>query len=102
MICPFQNVTQYEQAIYKPYKGILGIWYEWAIKDNKFVSLEMLNGDECGSHGKRRTKIFMNCGSNETIVHNVHLHPRVSCHYVLALFTFKRCQQHIIGVSAAN
>lgn len=44
---------------WNPYKGVLGIWYEWEIIENKFENLIFLNGDECGSVGRRSTKVIL-------------------------------------------
>ena len=36
----------------------LSIWSEWEIENNEFKALIMPNGDDCGTHGKRETKVL--------------------------------------------
>ncbi|KAL5018299.1 hypothetical protein ScPMuIL_004021 [Solemya velum] len=38
--CPFSNVTQHEKSLrWNPYSGILGVWQEWEIVNNTFISM---------------------------------------------------------------
>ena len=96
IVCPFQNVTQFEQNIrWNPYKGILGIFYEWEIIDNTFNALLMKNGDDCGTHGNRETKVIFECNrlknSNKTEIDSVS--ETRTCKYEVVLKTNLVCNQ---------
>ncbi len=95
MVCPFKNITQLEQTVYKPYTGVLGVWYEWDIKNNSFISLKMLNGDKCGSHGSRNTTIFLKCGNQKTNIQNIN--EVSTCTYEIDLITPFSCEKHDLG-----
>lgn len=51
-MCPFANVTQHEKTRYTynfvtgSFHGILGIWKNWYIQDDKFHSLIYMDGDQ--------------------------------------------------------
>lgn len=63
VFCPFQNITQEDiQAFYEPYKGVLGVWGQWEIKDNQFISMEMLEGSGCSAGRHRSTRVAIKCG----------------------------------------
>lgn len=93
MVCPFNNITQHEQAlVWNPYKGILGIWYEWEIVDNKFNSMLMPNGDDCGSHGSRMTKLFLVCNHDSEVTKVIHTSEPSTCKYEVKLSTPLACE----------
>jgi len=81
--------------VYKPYTGILGVWFEWKIENNIFVSLKMLNGAECGSHGSRNTSIFIKCGNDTTMIQNIT--EASTCSYEIDLVTPLACEEHDLG-----
>jgi N-acetylglucosamine-1-phosphate transferase gamma subunit len=59
VVCPFQNVSQIEQVVrWNAYRGVIGIFFDWTIVENRFGHANMLNGDECGNTAtKRRSKV---------------------------------------------
>ncbi|CAL4123285.1 unnamed protein product [Meganyctiphanes norvegica] len=63
VFCPFHNITQEDiQAFYEPYKGVLGVWGQWDIKDNQFAAMEMLEGSGCSAGRHRSTRVAIKCG----------------------------------------
>jgi N-acetylglucosamine-1-phosphate transferase, gamma subunit len=100
IVCPFHNVTQYEIANrWNPYKGILGIYYEWEITsiDNKFKSMLFINGDDCGSNiGKRSTKVTLICNNNNettTTPQIFKVNEPTTCKYEIEMYTQLACEQ---------
>lgn len=77
---------------WNPYKGVLGVWYEWEISDDqKFKSMLMMNGDECGAHGRRSTKINLLCSlSNQTEI--VRTSEPAICKYEIDFRTPYACE----------
>lgn len=88
--CPFHNVTQHEQSMrWSPYSGILGVWNEWKIENNSFVSMVMKNGDSCGN-SDRQVEIYFACASK----HNVtSVTEPTRCHYNLTFETPLVCHK---------
>ncbi|XP_076459735.1 N-acetylglucosamine-1-phosphotransferase subunit gamma-like [Babylonia areolata] len=83
-LCPFSNVTQHEQGYHwNPYNGVLGVWQEWEIENNTFVSMEMMDGDDCGQI-HRSVKVKFECGNSSDIVS---VSEPSTCHYVLVFST---------------
>ncbi|XP_042893140.1 N-acetylglucosamine-1-phosphotransferase subunit gamma-like isoform X2 [Penaeus japonicus] len=69
VFCPYNNITQEDiQAFYEPYKGVLGIWLDWEINDNKFAAMRMVEGSSCGMHNHRSTKVEIVCGARSELV----------------------------------
>ena len=92
VICPFQNVTQFEQNLrWRPFKGVLGVWYEWQIKENRFEAMKMLNGDDCGSHGNRQTRVFLTCALNSEKSEIVEVKEPSTCNYEITFQTPLAC-----------
>ena len=98
IVCPFHNVTQYEIANrWNPYKGILGIYYEWEItsRDHKFKSMLFINGDDCGSNiGKRSTKVILVCSATTTTPQIFKVNEPNTCKYEIEMYTQLACEQH--------
>lgn len=97
IVCPFHNVTQYEIANrWNPYKGILGIYYEWEIsKDNKFKSMLFINGDDCGpTIGKRSTKVILICNNETTPPQIFKVNEPNTCKYEIEMYTQLACEDH--------
>jgi N-acetylglucosamine-1-phosphate transferase, gamma subunit len=97
IVCPFHNVTQYEIANrWNPYKGILGIYYEWEIsQDNKFKSMLFINGDDCGSSiGKRSTKVILICNNETTTPQIFKVNEPNTCKYEIEMYTQLACEDH--------
>ncbi|RNA13379.1 N-acetylglucosamine-1-phosphotransferase subunit gamma precursor [Brachionus plicatilis] len=94
-VCPYQNVTQFEQNLrWEPFKGIIGVWYEWEIIDEKFHSLLMLNGDECGINGPRQAKIFFICNQNDTKTQVDEITEPHVCKYEIKIKTHLVCEKN--------
>lgn len=69
VFCPFNNITQEDiQAFYEPYKGVLGVWLDWEIRDNKFAAMRMVEGSSCAMHNHRTTKVEIVCGARSELV----------------------------------
>lgn len=67
--CPFFNLTQHEQGSnWNPYNGVLGVWQEWTVENNTFISMEMKDGDSCGHDLSRSAKISFTCGNHSRIL----------------------------------
>ncbi|KAK7112806.1 N-acetylglucosamine-1-phosphotransferase subunit gamma-like [Littorina saxatilis] len=82
--CPFSNITQHEQGYHwNPYNGILGVWQEWEIENNTFVSMEMQEGDDCGQI-QRSLKVKLECGNTTDIIS---VSEPSTCHYVMVFHT---------------
>ncbi|XP_059470051.1 N-acetylglucosamine-1-phosphotransferase subunit gamma-like isoform X2 [Neocloeon triangulifer] len=64
--CPFQNLTQQEvlSSSWSRYKGVLGVWGEWQIESNHFVSMKYLQGDKCDEHKNRSVTIKFKCSED--------------------------------------
>lgn len=87
--CPFHNVTQFELLNrWNAYQGILGVWQEWNIVNNTFLSMRMLKGNKCGSV-ERSVEVFLVCGDSEKIndvleptkcQYHLYFHTRLVCH----------------------
>jgi hypothetical protein len=46
-VCPFRNVTQHELSWHSNgYRGVIGVWKQWLIKNNSFDSLLFTDGDK--------------------------------------------------------
>ncbi|XP_033752238.1 N-acetylglucosamine-1-phosphotransferase subunit gamma-like [Pecten maximus] len=89
--CPFANVTQHEQSYrWNPFRGVLGVWQEWEIKDNKFVAMIMREGERCGDIS-RSTKILFECAETNEIL-NVTEYSK--CNYQLQFSTPLVCAEH--------
>ncbi|XP_064102654.1 N-acetylglucosamine-1-phosphotransferase subunit gamma-like [Macrobrachium nipponense] len=68
ILCPYQNITQEDiQAYYEPYRGVLGVWLDWIIEDNKFVAWNMIEGSPCGTNRHRSTKVVLHCGASSEL-----------------------------------
>lgn len=68
ILCPYQNITQEDiQAYYEPYRGVLGVWLDWIIEDNKFVAWNMVEGSPCGTNRHRSTKVVLHCGASSEL-----------------------------------
>ncbi|CAF0873191.1 unnamed protein product [Brachionus calyciflorus] len=94
-VCPFQNVTQFEQNLrWEPFKGVIGIWYEWEIIDEKFTSLLMLNGDDCGKQGARQAKIYFECNQSEINNQISEISEPSTCKYEIKFKTSLVCEQN--------
>jgi N-acetylglucosamine-1-phosphate transferase, gamma subunit len=93
-VCPFQNVTQHERTVrWQSYNGIIGIWWQWNIENGKFISMSMMNGDDCGdNYGSRKCKIYFNCNKNETKV--VSIVEKVTCDYIIEMDTHLVCDEN--------
>ncbi|XP_067933835.1 N-acetylglucosamine-1-phosphotransferase subunit gamma-like [Watersipora subatra] len=94
--CPFVNITQKEVGTntWNPYQGILGVWQEWKIKDNKFESMMMLMGDQCGV-APRQTEVKLQCGKANEIVS---VTEPSHCEYLLVFSTPLTCHNHSLLV----
>ncbi|KAK8402867.1 hypothetical protein O3P69_000870 [Scylla paramamosain] len=69
VLCPFHNITQEDiQAYYEPYKGVLGVWSDWTIDNNKFVAMNMIEGSRCGEGTHRSTKVTLSCGAYSELI----------------------------------
>ncbi|OWF40858.1 N-acetylglucosamine-1-phosphotransferase subunit gamma-like [Mizuhopecten yessoensis] len=89
--CPFSNVTQHEQSYrWNPFHGVLGVWQEWEIKDNKFVAMVMREGERCGDIS-RTTKVVFECAESNEII-NVTEYSK--CNYKLVFSTPLVCAEH--------
>lgn len=88
--CPFKNVTQHERSMrWNPYSGILGIWKDWDISNNSFVSMNFDNGDSCGD-SSRQVKVFLACGLMNNITS---VEEPERCHYKLNFATPLACHE---------
>lgn len=68
VLCPFHNITQEDiQAYYEPYKGVLGVWTDWIIDNNKFMAMNMIEGSRCGEGTHRSTKVTLSCGAHSEL-----------------------------------
>jgi len=85
----FKNLLE-KSSNYQRFKRI---WYEWEIVDNKFVSMVMLNGDDCGSSGTRRTKVYFNCNSNLAKTQIEEVSEPETCNYKIVLSSPLVCEQ---------
>lgn len=93
--CPFSNVTQHEQSYrWNPFEGILGVWQEWEIQDNKFVAMVMREGDRCGEIS-RSTKVKFVCGEKNEIMNATEYSK---CNYLLHFATPYVCAEHAMLV----
>ncbi|XP_074649542.1 N-acetylglucosamine-1-phosphotransferase subunit gamma-like [Tubulanus polymorphus] len=89
--CPFSNVTQHEQSLrWNPYSGILGVWQEWEIDDNKFVAMKMLEGDACGLV-HRSVRVLFVCAEKNVLAKVTE--PK-TCQYELVFRTPLVCHNH--------
>lgn len=77
---------------WNPYKGVLGIWYEWEIIENKFKNLIFLNGDECGSVGRRSTKVILVCNSASSLTEILRVSEPNTCKYEIELSSPFACE----------
>ncbi|KAL8603567.1 hypothetical protein ACOMHN_022519 [Nucella lapillus] len=90
-LCPFSNVTQHEQGYHwNPYNGVLGVWQEWEIENNTFLSMEMTDGDNCGNI-RRSIKVKFACGNSSEIVS---VSEPETCHYMMVFSTTRVCHPH--------
>lgn len=93
--CPFANLTQHEQGYHwNPYKGVLGVWQEWEVENNTFVSMEMKEGDDCGQI-RRSVKVKPVCGNVSEILSASE--PK-TCHYLMIFSTPLVCHPHAMLV----
>ncbi|KAK3091220.1 hypothetical protein FSP39_018038 [Pinctada imbricata] len=67
-LCPFYNVTQREMTYrWNPFHGVLGVWQEWEISNNTFVTMVMREGEKCGNI-YRTVKVKFKCGEKHEIL----------------------------------
>jgi len=83
-----------DTTAWNPYQGILGVWQEWNIKDNKFTSMRMLMGEQCGAN-PRQAEIILRCGETHEIA-NV-TEPQ-HCEYAITFLTPLVCHDHSLLV----
>ncbi|XP_060071545.1 N-acetylglucosamine-1-phosphotransferase subunit gamma-like [Ylistrum balloti] len=89
--CPFSNVTQHEQSYrWNPFHGVLGVWQEWEIEDNKFVAMIMREGERCGDIS-RSTRVLFECAESNEILN---VTENSKCHYQLQFSTPLVCAEH--------
>ncbi|KAF4522942.1 hypothetical protein B566_EDAN012637 [Ephemera danica] len=97
--CPFHNITQQEiSATWNPYHGVLGVWGEWSIRENKFLEMIYLQGDSCESGvGNRSVKVQLDC--QEGILGNItEVSEPDRCLYRLTFSTQLVCHPHAMLV----
>lgn len=93
--CPFQNMTQYEISNrWNAYQGVIGIWDQWNIENNKFNSMQFRNGDPCGNTD-RSAQVFLQCGTKNELV-NV-TEPK-KCQYSAVFITKLVCHKDALLV----
>ncbi|XP_047473233.1 N-acetylglucosamine-1-phosphotransferase subunit gamma-like [Penaeus chinensis] len=96
MFCPFNNITQEDiQAFYEPYKGILGVWLDWEIRDNKFAAMRMVEGSSCGMHNHRTTKVEIVCGVRSELLS---VSEPEKCRYLAKFMTPEVCGENAMVV----
>ncbi|XP_071521964.1 N-acetylglucosamine-1-phosphotransferase subunit gamma-like [Panulirus ornatus] len=96
VFCPFQNITQEDiQAYYEPYKGVLGVWADWVIKDNRFEMMNMIEGSFCGNGMHRATKVTLHCGATSELVS---VTEPDKCRYLAKFETPEVCGENAVVV----
>ncbi|XP_067670742.1 N-acetylglucosamine-1-phosphotransferase subunit gamma-like [Haliotis asinina] len=89
--CPFSNVTQHEQSLrWNPYSGVLGVYQEWEIENNKFTAMIMREGDACGDIF-RSVKVFFKCSNHSQVTTVSEPH---TCQYHMDFLTPLVCHNH--------
>ena len=102
IVCPFQNVTQFEDEIkWNSYKGLLGVWFDWRIENETFTGMRMLNGEACGADGAREVTLQFVCDQNaELDVKIGEISEPKTCKYNIKLNTSLICEKYSMNVYA--